>query len=184
MSIRVGIVSDLLSLENKVNWLISIDDTQERFEYLRYPAKWSEFEGNFEFLKSKVNPSNDITLNMVFNSLNAITIWDTIDYMMAKTSLKGITLSLYVSHGNVGPWDPRQLPIEFQQQAMTRMDRPHYKKLDGWQRIYDYLSENIHQQQIIWEQLARIDRRRKLDSSKIFPEIYKYKTSRQNQLRE
>ena len=179
------IVSDLLSLENKVNWLISIDDTQERFEYLRYPAKWSEFEENFEFLKSKVNPSNDITLNMVFNSLNAITIWDTIDYMMAKTSLKGITLSLYVSHGNVGPWDPRQLPIEFQQQAMTRMDRPHYKKLDGWQRIYDYLSENIHQQQIIiWEQLARIDRRRKLDSSKIFPEIYKYKTSRQNQLRE
>ncbi len=179
------IVSDLLSLENQVNWLISIDDTQERFEYLRYPAKWSEFEENFEFLKSKVNPSNDITLNMVFNSLNAITIWDTIDYMMAKTSLKGITLSLYVSHGNVGPWDPRQLPIEFQQQAMTRMDRPHYKKLDGWQRIYDYLSENTCEQQIIiWEQLARTDRRRKLDSSKIFPEIYKYKTSRQNQLRE
>ena len=179
------IVSDLLSLENKVNWLISIDDTQERFEYLRYPAKWSEFEENFEFLKSKVNPSNDITLNMVFNSLNAITIWDTIDYMMAKTSLKGITLSLYVSHGNVGPWDPRQLPIEFQQQAMARMDRPHYKKLDGWQRIYDYLSENTCEQQIIiWEQLARTDKRRKLDSSKIFPEIYKYKTSRQNQLRE
>jgi len=67
---------------------------------------------------------------------------------------------------------------------MTRMDRPHYKKLDGWQRIYDYLSENIHQQQIIWEQLARIDRRRKLDSSKVFPEMSKYKTSRQNQLRE
>ena len=84
-----------------------------------------------------------------------------------------------------GPWDPRQLPIEFQQQAMTRMDRPHYKKLDGWQRIYDYLSENTCEQQIIiWEQLARTDRRRKLDSSKIFPEIYKYKTSRQNQLRE
>jgi molybdenum cofactor biosynthesis enzyme MoaA len=175
------IVDDLLSLKNPVRWLISVDDTHERFEYLRYPAKWSEFEENFEFLKSKVNPPTDITLNMVFNSLNAITIWDTVDYMLAKTNLKGITLSLYVNHNNAGPWDPRQMPIEYQQQAMARMDRPHYKKLDGWQRIYDHLSENIHQQKIImWDQLARIDRRRKLDSRKIFPEIYKYENYRSN----
>jgi MoaA/NifB/PqqE/SkfB family radical SAM enzyme len=169
------IFQDLLTLKN-CTWLVSVDDSHERFEYMRYPAKWSEFNDNFNLLKSQVNP-NSISLNMVFTSINALTYWDTVDYMLSLGCMpRGITLALYNNGARRGPWDPRHMPIEYQQLVLARMDRPQFKSLIGWQNIYDHLSAGIYEPNLQpWLELSKLDRRRRLNSKKVFPTVYKYK---------
>jgi MoaA/NifB/PqqE/SkfB family radical SAM enzyme len=169
------IFQDLLTLKN-CSWLVSVDDTEERYEYIRYPGKWSEFKDNFELLKSQVNP-NAIALNMVFTSLNALTYWDTIDYMLSLGApSRGISLALYNNGTRSGPWDPRHMPVEFQERILEKMDQPRFNSIIGWQNIKDYLLPKIYKpDQQPWLELGKLDQRRGLDSSKIFPEFYKYK---------
>jgi MoaA/NifB/PqqE/SkfB family radical SAM enzyme len=175
------IFQNLLKLKN-CSWMVSIDDTEERFEYLRYPSKWNEFKDNFNLLKAHAD-INKIALNMVFTSVNALTYWDTIDYMIDTmgVQLSGISLALY-NNGATGPWNPRHLPVEYQNLALEKMNQLRFKSIIGWQNIYDFLSAGTYippvtaQRTVLpWAELDKLDLRRGLDSSKIFPELYKHK---------
>ena len=117
---------------------------------------------------------------MVFISLNALSIWDTIDDLLARGHKDHVfTLALYNNGTYPGPWDIRHLPVEFQQQVLKRMDRDQYRNMIGWKNIYSYLSEGIYTpNEYPWTKLKELDSRRGLDSSKIFPEIYQYKETK------
>jgi len=167
-------VFDLLTKLNNCQWLVSVDASTEQYEYIRYPGKWSEFSNNLDEL-SKI--SHGVSFNMVFISLNALSIWDTIDDLLARRHKPNVfTLALYNNGTYPGPWDIRHLPVEFQQTVLKRMDRAEYRNMIGWQNIYDYVSANIYVPDIQpWQSLDQLDHRRGLDSSKIFPEIYQYR---------
>ena len=170
-----SIFDNLLELKN-CRWLVSVDDMQQRFEYMRYPAKWSEFVTNLELLRSKFD-LDMIAFNMVFTSINALTIWDTVDWLLDQGyMIERCTLALYNNGLTVTPLDVRSLSLELQQQVLQRMNQEKYKKMLGWQNSYDYVQElKQHQNVGLLKYLKEFDQRRGLDSQEIFPVIYQHK---------
>ncbi len=175
-----SIFQNLLKLKN-CSWLVSVDDCAERFEYLRYPAKWKEFIDNFNVLKTTVS-ATQIALNMVFTSINALTLWDTVDYMLDIIGIQPnlITLALYNNGQGGGPWNMNDLPIDYQNLVLEKMNQPQFKSIRGWQNIYNHVTAcaNIPPSWMTghpWSEFDRLDGRRGLDSRKTFPEVYKYK---------
>jgi MoaA/NifB/PqqE/SkfB family radical SAM enzyme len=179
------IFKNLLKLPN-CSWLVSMDATEERFEYLRYPAKWDEFKDNFELLTTQVD-NRKIAINMVFTSINALTYWDTVNYVIDTMNVHSNNISLaLVNDGSSGPLNPVHLPIDCQNIVLEKMNQLRFKSIRGWQNIHDYMSAGIYIPGVYtppggtigvwpWSELLELDRRRGLDSSKIFPELYKYK---------
>jgi sulfatase maturation enzyme AslB (radical SAM superfamily) len=164
----------LLELEN-CRWLISVDDSNERFEYLRYPAQWSKFVDNLDLLKSST-PINQISFNMVLTCLNALTIWDTIDWLLQQGyPVDNYNLALYNNWTDSGPLDIRSMPVEFQQQVLSRMNYKKYQNLSGWQTIYNHVSELVcYSKTALLAYLTQLDQRRGLNSKKVFPTVYNY----------
>ena len=169
-----SIFQNLLTLKN-TTWMVSVDDLQERFEYLRYPAQWSEFEENLALLRTQVQ-SNKIYLHMVFTALNALTIWDAIDWFLEHYDGTQIRLSLYNGGVNNGSLDIRRLPVEYQKQALDRMNQPRYQKLSGWKDTYDYVADLVYDSKnnSFLKYITDLDHRRGLNSKEIFPVVYQY----------
>jgi MoaA/NifB/PqqE/SkfB family radical SAM enzyme len=167
-------IFDLLISGKNVQWLVSVDDMNERYEYLRYPGKWSIFAKNLDTLKQK---SNLVSFNMVFINLNALTIWDTVDYLLDQGHhATGITLTLYNNGGVDGDWDIKHMSQSYQDQVLERMDHAKYRGMIGWQNIYDYVaSVKIKLGGNPWTTMTMLDERRKLDSRQIFPLLYAHK---------
>lgn len=167
-------VFELLTKMKNCQWLISIDASDAQYEYIRYPGKWEQFSNNLNQLSSRAS------FNMVFISLNALSIWDTIDDLLNRGHYSGgFTLALYNNGTYPGPWDPRHMPLAFQQRVLERMNHPKYQSMIGWQNIFDYLSAGVYNPDVYpWKKLDELDQRRNLDSKTIFPEIYQYKDTK------
>lgn len=168
------IFTSLLELKN-VRWLISVESMHEQFEYIRYPAKWDDFSENLNYLRS--HTLDTISFHMVLTALNGLEFWNTVDWLITQEfDLRKMTVTLYNNGAYPGPLDVRNLPIEHQQQILDRMcSNPNYKKIAGWQNVYDYLSAKQTMDTELWWYLAGLDKRRNLNSQTVFPEIYKYK---------
>lgn len=167
------IFDDLITLKN-CSWLISVDDSHDRFEYMRYPATWTEFAENLETLYNKSSVFQ-MAFNMVFTSLNALTIWDTVDWLMSK-NFKNFTIQLY-NNGNTPqyPLDVRSMPKSYQQATLDRMSDKKYQNLLGWKDTYDYLSKMIENPSNgVLEYLHGLDQRRGLNSQQVFPKVYEH----------
>jgi radical SAM protein with 4Fe4S-binding SPASM domain len=167
--------NNLTQLKN-CDWLVSVEAMGNKFEYIRFPAKWHEFEENLEILKSSV-PMQKIGFNMVFTSLNGLEFWDTVDWLM----LQGfgsycMSIALYNNGTYKGPFDLRHLPVDYQQQVLIRMSDSKYHSMPGWQNAYDYLNAGIHITETdLWNYLSELDQRRGLNSQAVFSNIYQYK---------
>jgi len=169
------IFENLVSLKN-VAWLVSVDDSQERFEYMRYPANWDEFTDNLQLLKSKKS-IDSIAFNMVLTSLNALTIWDTVDWLLDQGfRADRCTIQLFNNGLSNHPFDVRSLPIEYQQQAMIRMNQEKYKNTANWESVYEYLAKLVEYTSplTLKNYLSEFDSRRGLDSKVTFPLVYEY----------
>lgn len=164
----------LLTMNKNTQWLISVDDMEQRYEYLRYPGKWSTFSTNLSILK---DITKDVAFNMVLINLNALTIWDTVDYLLDQGHKpEGITLTLYNNGGIDGDWDIKHMPRNFQDLVLERMNQDKYKNLIGWQNIHNYLKRNdVSLGGDPWQAMAELDQRRGLDSRQVFPLLYEYK---------
>jgi MoaA/NifB/PqqE/SkfB family radical SAM enzyme len=170
-----SIFENLVSLKNS-NWLVSVDDSQERFEYLRYPARWNEFTDNLQLLKSQTN-INNISFNMVLTSLNALTIWDTVDWLLDQGfQANGCVIQLFNNGLSNHPFDVRSLPVEYQRQTMIRMNQEKYKKTTNWESVYEYLAKLVENPPslALKKYLLEFDNRRGLDSKVTFPLVYEY----------
>lgn len=164
-------VFELLTQLPNCQWLVSVDASDAQYEYIRYPGKWSDFSNNLNQL------SGNVSFNMVFISLNALSIWDTIDDLLNRGHQPNVfTLALYNNGTYPGPWDPRHMSVAFQQRVLERMNHEKYQTMIGWQNIFDYLNAGMYNPDVHpWQYLNDLDQRRGLDSKTIFPEIYQYK---------
>jgi MoaA/NifB/PqqE/SkfB family radical SAM enzyme len=59
-------------------WNVSIENTREKFEYVRSGSNWRQVQENFELLK-KHWPMN-VSLNMVYNLFSAFDLPETVEY--------------------------------------------------------------------------------------------------------
>lgn len=167
-------VHDLLKKLPNCQWLISVEGTGKQYEYIRYPGVWETFDDNLRDLE--LSQPNGISFNMVFMSLNALSIWDLVDDLLDRGYQHDITLALYNNGNWPGPWDLRHMPVDYQQRVLDRMADPKYHGLIGYQNIKDYLEQKIFlQSDQPWQSMEELDRRRGLDSRSIFPVMYEYK---------
>jgi MoaA/NifB/PqqE/SkfB family radical SAM enzyme len=171
-------IFELATSMEHCSWLVSIDAIEDKFEYIRYPAVWSEFAENLQTLKGLVGPDR-VAFNMVCMNVNADTVWDAVDYLLDEGfSNKTITIALYNNGTYPGPWDVKYLTNDLRKATLARMDQNKYKHMLGWQNIWDYIT-NLGDTEYIKEldestlkNLDILDTRRKLDSRQVFPLVY------------
>lgn len=96
-------IFDLLLQFKNLQWLISAEDTGSRYEYIRWPGTWETFNNNLKTLKN-IN-RGDISFNSVLMNINALTIWDFIDYVHDEFDVlhENITINIYNSRDSSGP---------------------------------------------------------------------------------
>lgn len=171
------IAKNLLEIKN-CRWLVSVESMHDQFEYIRYPAVWSEFVDNLTYLKQHA-PIHSVAFNMVLTALNGLEIWDTVDWLESQGFLlQHMSVTLYNSGAHNGPFNLMHLPKQHRDNIVDRMcSDSKYKQMAGWNDSYKFLTEgsttdSAHE---LWKYLEQLDQRRGLDSKKTFSNIYQYK---------
>lgn len=156
------------------SWMVSVEDQKERYEYIRYPGNWEKFSRNLDLLQQRVG-THAVAFNMVFLNINAMTIWDTIDDLLQRGFSPGsITMALYNNGTMSGPWDMAHTSTQYREAVLNRMHQGQYQNLIGSKNIKDYLEDLPKQYdwQPMLDALGTLDRRRGLDSKKVFASVY------------
>ena len=174
-------IFELLQKFKNVEWIVSVDDMEERYNYIRYPGNWDNFLSNLLYLNDKKTAGHNIVFNMVYCALNAKTIFSTIDYL-ATFGFQKVHFSIsYVNNGHKTgryPLDPRYLPKTYIQETLEVIRN--YPPVTEWEGfgtklklLENYLTTDIADHQMtLFQYLEELDQRRGLDSAKIFPDIY------------
>jgi hypothetical protein len=167
----------LLQFKN-VCWIVSVDDMGDKYNYIRWPGTWDNFYNNLLELRKISN--HNITFNMVYTILNAKSIFDCID------KLEGDGFSTfniaYVSGYEYYWLDPSHLPesilIEIKNIIQCRIESC---KNDQLKNAYKTLLTKLEIKKThkrvfmnnLFNRLTKLDTDRKLDSQRVFSELYK-----------
>lgn len=171
-------VYQLLEKFENVHWIISVDDIEKRYEYVRYPGNWDIFSKNLTELQSR---DAKISFNLVWFVLNHTSIFGCLRHLLDRGF-----------HENALVVRPLEAPLPLNINKL-----PKYIKLTVREQIKDWIN-NSDPQHLLNKSLISmsehlddvdadlgstidflrvLDQRRSLDSSKIFPEIYQYHQS-------
>lgn len=185
-------IAELLNELTNVQWVVSVDSTNEQYEYIRYGSKWSVFETNLKRLAKRLGVNAKIdpeicSFQMVYCSLNTSTIFNAVDYL-TNIGFSQNNINLYYVHGGYGSgWlDPRNLPKQHINTAVnvlqSRLEQSTPIFADKLQLLIDtiqtpidptptYISPNDYEG-TFYEELDKLDKRRNLNSRQIFPNFY------------
>lgn len=172
-------VFDLLTQFDRVLWMVSGETIGQKYEYIRYPSQWDIFQDNIGKLKQAVaHKEHSITFLMVYCALSAPYIADYIKFLCSKECYDG---SINYYNQGVGGWcDPRHLSDRIKQQCQDSLqdllsqDLNLSPNLIRTLRSVSVLLDTPHARddELLKQELKRLDLSRDLDSRKIFPEIY------------
>ena len=104
-------IFDALLKFNNCHWIVSVDDIEERYNYIRYPGNWELFFKNLLTLREKVG-THKISFSMVYSALNAQTIFEAIDYLVAEGFQKSSFDIYYVNNGRAEGISDRALALD------------------------------------------------------------------------
>lgn len=174
-------IYDSLLKMNNVKWLVSMETMGEQFEYVRYPANWQTTEENLLKLKQDFG-ADAVNVAMVYGNFNALSIWDTVDWVIDNGFTPGNISVQLVNHGAKGKFDLHLLSREYLDKCLQRINskKDLYNKVA---RIHDaikhleimpldrYESKEDAKLSAINE-LNQLDKRRSLDSKSVFPDLH------------
>lgn len=172
-------VFELLTQFDDVQWIISGESMGEKYEYIRYGSKWNVFQSNIGILQQKVeNKNHFVTFLMVYCALSAPYVIDYIRFLLSK-SLYNISIGYY-NQGAGGWCDPRNLPADLEKQCRDSIQEFLGQSLPLSPDLIDTLNSMLVMSDIAYtkdtlllkKNLLELDKRRGIDSRKIFPEIY------------
>lgn len=159
-----------------VHWTVSVETVTDAFEYIRYGGRWVDFLENLQKIKQL---NHKISFNMLWFLLNHRSVFDCVDYLKNL----GFHNNSFIIGALLTPeyLNIRHLPehvlqsIKYQiQQRIT--DQPGYLLEDSYKNMLSYIEQPFEKDLAgSFEQLAAMDQRRGIDSSKIFTELYKLK---------
>lgn len=169
-------IFDLLLRFKNTKWLISAEDTESRYEYIRYPGKWKTFVDNLLKLKLLVGVDN-IQFNCVYFAYNAITIFNFFDFLKHE---KFLTENIHVTWiEKKNHLDPGLLPKTCVDKIVEII--PDYYDdsavwfSDSLKNIREKLiAESKENKDLIMSTLSAFDHRRGLNSRSTFTELYQY----------
>jgi sulfatase maturation enzyme AslB (radical SAM superfamily) len=178
LSIINNTVYNLIKKFKNVHWTISVDSIGEEFEYVRYGGSWSKFVKNLHQLRQDFEKIN---FNSCWFVLNGSSILDCIDYLQNL----GFHENTFIVNPIEDPveWHISNLPAEVIEDIKIKIKKkltttnPKYSLYNSLNLMLNYTNvpfdKNI---EATFTVLRGIDQRRKLDSSKIFKELYHGKT--------
>jgi len=167
-------ILDLLCQFKNVHWTVSAESMREEFEYMRYGGVWSNFLNNLEKIRQL---PHKITFNMVWTILNAQSMFTTVDYFRDQGF--GPNAFILTAVKWPGHFDTRHLP-ESQLQSIKQIlesrikERPGFLLEDGYRNLLTHIEQPFEKNlSNTFKELAVLDSRRNLDSSRIFKDLYK-----------
>lgn len=167
-------VFDLLCQFKNVHWTVSVESIEKEFEYIRYHGSWQEFENNLEVIRKN---KHKISLNMLYFVLNYKSIFDTVRYFQQ--------IGFHNNSFVIGPlFTPKALNIlNLPKKLLDDCKRILQKNINensgfllknSYENMLSYLTETkFHANiELTKEELISMDKRRNIDSSKIFTQLY------------
>ena len=170
-------IYNLIKQFKNVHWTVSIDGIGDEFEYVRYGGKWRVFLKNLECLRKDFKKIN---FNSTWCILTAHGVLDCIDFLQNL----GFHENTFIVNPLDSPaeWHVCHLPElainKLQERIKSKLGtaNPQYALYNSLSLMLNYLNtpwnKNIES---TFNALKEIDQRRRIDSSKIFIELYKLK---------
>lgn len=178
-------IFNLLHEFNNVVYIVSVDDIEDRYNYIRWPGNWDNFISNLLTLKNNLVKNHSITFAMVYNVVNCKTIFSCIELLINHKFIHSDINIMYVN--NKPELDPRNLGkknIDF----LTNLI---YEKIEQYslidlginskKNLLKSLHGVIHSLHVplitedknkVIQYLEWLDEKRKINSKLVFPEIY------------
>ena len=159
-----------------VQWIVSGETMGEQFNYIRHGGKWEDWLENLEII-TKLN--HKISFNMLYYTLNYKSLFDTVDFLLGL----GYHPNSFIIGALLGPnyLNIRHLPKDVLQYVKTTLqDRinqsPGYLLEDSYRNLLHYVEQPFEADFLgSLDELAKLDKRRGIDSKTVFPEIYNIK---------
>jgi MoaA/NifB/PqqE/SkfB family radical SAM enzyme len=168
-------VFDLLCQFKNVHWTVSVESMEKEFEYIRFHGVWQDFLSNLEIIRKN---NHKISFNMLYFVLNYRSIFATINYFRS--------LGFHNNSFVLGPlYQPDSLSVlnlpkkvldECKTLLREQIDtKPGFLLQNSYENVLSYLTETqFHANiELTKQKLSQMDKRRNVDSSKIFTQFYK-----------
>ena len=167
-------VFELLTKFKNVHWTVSVEAMEREFEYIRYYGVWNNFLDNLKVIR---DTGQKISFNMLYFVLNYKSIFETIGFFQS--------LGFHNNSFVLGPlYTPdalniHNLPKNLLDQCkllfQTQIDKkPGFLLQNSFENVLYYLTETDFHANIenTRQELISMDKRRNIDSSKIFTQLY------------
>jgi MoaA/NifB/PqqE/SkfB family radical SAM enzyme len=173
--VDTGVFDAICNFKN-VHWTVSVETIEDEFEYIRFGGRWSDFLDNLNTIRKF---DHKISFNMLWFLLNYDTVFGCVDYLKEL----GFHNNSFVIGALLTPeyLNIRHLPENVLNLLKIKLlskinEQPGHLLEDSYRNMLHYIQEPIEQNLSgSFEQLAAMDQRRGVDSSRIFTELYKLK---------
>lgn len=170
-------VFDLACKFKNVHWIVSAETMGDEYNYIRHGGDWATFCRNLRRIK---DAGHKITFNMLYFVLNTFSVFKFIDKF---TDAWNFHPNAFVLGPLLTPeyLNIRNLPENVLQLAKQELqkrinDKPGHLLENGYRNLLRYMDQPFEKNLAgTFEQLAVMDARRGVDSSKIFVDLYKEK---------
>lgn len=159
-------------------WIIcSIDAIEERYEFIRYGASWSQVINNINLIKTIKNVN--ITVNAVVQNINLLGISNLINWCEDNDLYINLTRLL----------EPRYLmaeaaPEKIKTQALEQLKNINYRKVENLSGIIQYIADSTCMDYALWKEFIQAvkikDNHRKTNFINSFPEFKEYFDAKTN----
>lgn len=159
---------DLWQHFKQVEIMASIDGIKERFEYIRYPAKWQECEHNAILFKEKEKQYNNFKLNIEFIA-NVYNLFYINEFFQWATDIG-------VNHPHIGivndpiELNPGVLPDFIKVPAIKKLLSSEFVDVRQFAKIV-YNTDNSQEFDNFLHRTTVHDNYRNLNFAKVFPEL-------------
>lgn len=157
-----------------VHWTVSVETIEDEFEYIRYGGRWQDFQDNLKHIQAL---DHKITFNMLHFLLNYQSIFGCVDFLKSQ----GFHNNAFVIGALLEPeyLNIRHLPDSVLQSVKSILEArineaPGYLLEDSYRNLLHYIEQPFKKDFLgSMAEIHTLDQRRKVDSSKIFKELYK-----------
>ena len=173
--VDTGVFDAVCSFKN-VHWTVSAETIEDEFEYIRFGGRWQDFLDNLNTIRQL---DHKISFNMLWFLLNYNSVFGYVDYLKGL----GFHNNSFIIGALLTPdyLNIRNLPENVLHLLKLKLEskineNPGYLLEDSYRNMLHYIRQPIEKNlSNSFEQLAVMDQRRGVDSSKIFTELYKLK---------
>ena len=175
LSILTPKLYDQLKTLKNVHWIVSAEATDQKFNYIRWPGKYSTLVANIKKIQEL---PHKVTINMTWNLLCAFNILEFIDDMMEN----GVHPNQFVMNFVSDPIEQSVSNITKQQRDVLIVELK--KRIDNTNntfflyKVYEEMIDILNRPLLdtyrtaLYNTLMDLDKKRKLNSKEVFPELY------------